>query len=78
MAQQFSMERMIIGGDIKGPNWYPVDEEGYMIVAANQNFGHTRPGREVRLREDGSRIGYVIDLQDPAVVHKAETQSLSE
>ena len=34
----------------------------------SQNFGHTHPGREVRMDTNGSRVGYVIDYQAPADV----------
>lgn len=65
MAQQKSFERALFDGDIKGPNWQVVDENGERIDPGTQNFGHTRPGRWVSLRELGHHITTVYDFQQP-------------
>jgi hypothetical protein len=65
MAQQRSFARAVYDRAIQGPNWKVIDETGSELDRGNQEFGHTREGRAVRLHEAGSPIATVIDYQHP-------------
>lgn len=64
MKHSISFERAVFNGDIKGPRGVVTDEAGEILEPGEQYFGHTRPGRNVCLRKDGSLvISSVIDFQ---------------
>lgn len=62
-----SFERAIFEGQVQGPGWAVVNEEGHSVVPGSQDYGHTRLGRSVKLSAGhGNHISSVIDYQHPA------------